>query len=84
MDAYPLDVAQEEQRLDVEVAQGGGDLPDGDCRGDFGAIEREHEDSPGAGFVQRLDGVGPDVLLDPEVLAGAVDPRAVWCRRRPP
>ncbi len=32
---------------------------------------------PAAGSAERLHGIGPDVLLDPEILGAAVDPRTV-------
>ena len=78
--AHPFDAAQEQQGLDVEVAQGCGNLLDRDRRGNFRPVEGKHKKRFGCGLIKRLHKIRPDVLLDPEMLVRAVDPGCIGVR----
>ena len=70
----PGDAGQEQQDARLERGQRRGDLADRDRCGHVVVIEGEHEQGPGPG--PGIGHVGPDVILDPEVLVPAVDVRA--------
>jgi hypothetical protein len=57
----------------LDLVQGGGDLRGGGRRGDGVVVEREDEESPGPQLIARIHRKRADVLLDPEMLARAVD-----------
>ena len=71
----PLDASQEQQGAGLDRAQRRGDLPDGGRGGHRVVVEGEDEERPAR--KQRLRRERPDVVLDPEVLAAAVNARAL-------
>ena len=75
--AHPdaLDAAEEEQGARLELAQRRGDLRRRGRGRNLVVVEREHEHGAGRGLT-RAEGRRADVVVDPEALAAAVDPRA--------
>ena len=77
-DAQPPDAGEEQQRARLDGGQGRGYLPHGDRGGDGAVIEgKDEQGAPAvlAAFAGRVNGGGPDVHVDTEMLAAAVHAR---------